>query len=346
MTARRPVLINARAASRARIGGVERWAIEMVARLPALRPDTYAIAQPPEALAHLAGHLWEQAVLPLRARLARAALLYAPANLAPLAWPRNVVMVHDAAAIRRPEWYSPTYARWQRLVLPSISQRALHVVTPSSFARAEVIELLGADPANVSVIPGGVDARFRPDADSGPALRARGLARSYVLTVGTPGPRKNLSALAAAARRLAADGVDLIVAGSGRRYIPTAHAQGLRSIGYVPDAELPGLYAGARAFVLPSLHEGFGLPCLEAMACGVPVVAARAGALGETFGDAALMVAPEDGEGGFAEALMRILHDDELAARLREAGLALAAELTWDRAARATDALLARLADR
>jgi glycosyltransferase involved in cell wall biosynthesis len=344
VTGVRPVVIDARAAARARIGGVERWAVEMVTRLPALRPGGYVVAQPPPALAHLPGHLWEQAALPLRARRARAALVYAPANLAPLAWPRNVVMVHDAAVIRHPEWYSRTYARLQRLMLPVIARRAVHVVTPSSFARAEVIELLGADPEKVSVIAGGVDARFHPHADPDPALRPRGLARPYVLTVGTPGPRKNLSALSAAAERLAAEGIDLVAAGGGRRYIPDAAAPGLRPLGYVPDAELPGLYAGARAFVLPSVHEGFGLPCLEAMACGVPVVAARTAALGETCGGAALMVNPEDGQEGFADALMQILHDDGLRAQLREAGLARAAGLTWDRAARATDALLARVA--
>lgn len=338
----RPVVIDARAAARARIGGVERWAVEMVARLPALRPGAYVVAQPPRALAHLPGQVWEQTSLPLRARRARAELVYAPANLAPLAWPRNVVMLHDAAAIRHPEWYSPAYARWQRLVLPAIARRAVHVIAPSAFARDEVIELLGAEPAKVSVIAGGVDARFHPDAAPSPAAPG-GFTRPYVLTVGTPGSRKNLGALGEATARLAEAGIDLIAAGAERRYIPNEEASGVRALGYVPDSELPGLYAGARAFVLPSLYEGFGLPCLEAMACGVPVVAAGGTALDETCGDAAVLVDPAHGQAGFGDALMRVVGDDGLRARLRAAGLARAATLTWDRAARETDEMLTRL---
>jgi len=184
-----PVLIDARAAARGRIGGVERWAREMAVRLPRLRPGAYAVDRPPRALAHLPGHAWEQAALPLDALRRRATLIYAPANLAPLAWPRNVVMIHDAAAIRHPEFYSAPYARWQRLVLPAIARRAVHVVTPSAYARDEVVELLGADPASMSVIAGGVDAHFSPGADPAPVARSHGLTRPYVLTVGTPGPR-------------------------------------------------------------------------------------------------------------------------------------------------------------
>jgi glycosyltransferase involved in cell wall biosynthesis len=324
------VLINARAAARPELGGVERWTRELVAGLVALRPERYAVARPPAALAHRAGHAWEQAWLPLRAR--SGALLLGPANLAPLAFPRNVVVIHHAAPLREPTWYSPAYAAYQRRVLPAIARGARRVITDSTFSRAELRELVGVDAA---VVPGGVEGRFTPQADHEPARVALGLHRPYVLTVASRTARKNLAALGVAAARLAAHGVDLVAAGGTRPQLRdgAGTAGALHHLGPVPDPYLPGLYAGARCFVLPSLYEGFGLTCLEAMACGTPVVAARAGALPETCGDAALYADPRDPV-GIADAIERAMDDRAL----REAGPRRAAAFTWEQTARAVDA--------
>ena len=332
------VVIDGRAAARPELGGVERWARELAARLPRLAPESYVVAAPPAALSHRAGHLWEQAVLPARAAREQAPLLLCPANLAPLAFPRNAVVIHDAAALREPAWYSRAYVAWQRAILPLIARRARLVLTVSEFSRAELTDLLGLDPARVAVVPGGVDERFTPAADPAPARAALGLQHPYVLTVASRTARKNLAALEHAARALAADGIEVVAAGGDR---PQFRAEGataaVRSVGYVPDEHLPGLYAGASAFVLPSRYEGFGLTCLEAMACGVPVVAARAGALPETCGDAALFADPDEPE-SFTGALQHALGAE--APRLRAAGHARAAPFTWERAAREVDALV------
>jgi glycosyltransferase involved in cell wall biosynthesis len=330
------VLIDGRAAVRPELGGVERWARELCARLPALRPERYAVARPPAALGHRAGHAWEQGVLPFRAR--DAALLLGPANLAPVAFPRNVVVVHDAAVLREPGWYSPAYARWHGALLPALVRRARRVITVSEFSARELRDLVGVEAA---VVPGGVDARFTPAADPGPARAALGLEGDYVLTVASRIARKNLGALGVTAQRLHARGIELVAAGGGRpqfRDATTPAAAAPRDLGPVPDAHLPGLYAGARAFVLPSLYEGFGLPCVEAMACGTPVVAADAAALPETCGDAALYADPRDPQ-AIADAVERAL-EPAAAERLRAAGLRRAIGFTWDRTAGGVDAVI------
>lgn len=329
----------------------------MIGRLRALAPEAYAVAQPPAwARRRQLAQTWEQTALPAAAARRRAALIFSPANLAPLAWPRNVLVMHDAAVLREPDAYSPAYRAWHRRFGLACARRAVGVVTVSEFSRAELIELAGLDPERLTVIAGGVGAAFRPraadpatadaaEAADGAVARRWGLERPYVLTIATTDARKNLTALERSARELAALGIDLAWAGDARPYFSRAPPPaGLRRLGYVPDADLPALYRGALAFVLPSRYEGFGLTCVEAMACGTPVVAADRGALPETCDGAALLVDPDD-HAALAAAVVAAATDESLRDRLRAGGLRRAAALTWDATAARTHGLLTRLAD-
>jgi len=333
-----PVAINARAAARSEIGGVERLAREMAKRLPVLRPERYRVMWPPPGLAHRAGHAWEQLALPLQAANCR--LTYSPANLAPVLSRKNVVVIHDLAALRHPEAYSDVYVAYQRCMLPVLARRARIVITVSEFSRRELIEVLGVPPERIRVVPPGVDERFRPAVNSGPARARFGLAGPYVLALGTASARKNFRALEAIAQALRARGIELVVAGSDRSYM-RGTGTSLRRLGYVEEDLLPGLYAGARAFVLPSLYEGFGLPCLEAMASGVPVVASSAGALPETVGDAGLIADGPDLPG----AVLTVACDEHVAESLSAAGARRSAEFSWSRTAALTDDAIGELLD-
>ena len=333
-----PVAINARAAVRQEIGGVERVARELAHRLPHLRPGRYQVHAPRPAFAHAPGQAWEQLALPVLARHSQ--IVLCPANMAPLAGTRNVVMIYDLGPFMG-TWYSPAFLRWHRFALPRIAQNARLVLTTSDVVAAQLSDVLGVDPGRVATVPLGVSARFRDPADPEPLKARLGLDRPYVVAVGTDLPRKNLALLDRMAPTLAEHGLEVVLAGSSRSYMPRGE-YGIRSLGYVPDADLPALYAGAAALAMPSLYEGFGLPCLEAMAAGAPVVASDRGALPQTCGTAATLVDPDD-EGAFAAALRQAADDGPHRERLVTAGRARASEFTWTRTAEAVDRLIGDL---
>jgi glycosyltransferase involved in cell wall biosynthesis len=342
-----PILLNRRAATRPTITGVERWTAEIIPRLRALDPERYEVVQPrPRLRQRGRAQAWEQLLLPAHAAHRHAALVFSPANLAPLAWPRNVLVVHDVAVLREPAAYSAPYRAWHRYLGLAAARRALKVITVSDFSRRELIELAGIRPERLAVVPGGVSPAFGFQTESEIArVRTKlGLnAAPYVLTLATEDQRKNMSALDQTAAALRERGIELVRAGDVRPYFSHDPLAGrLRSLGYVEDGDLPALYAGALTFVLPSRYEGFGLPCLEAMATGTPVVAADRAALPETCGDAALLIDPDD-RAGLARAVSAAAGEPELRARLRDAGLRRAAQFTWERAAQATHEVLSEL---
>jgi glycosyltransferase involved in cell wall biosynthesis len=313
-----------------RVTGVQRYAREIVARLS----DRLRVIAPRALAKGVCGHLWEQTVLPWR--LGRG-VLWSPCATGPLAVASQVVTIHDCAFFDCPDGFSPSFARWYQCLVPRLARRAARILTVSSFSRDRICELLGVAAEKVVVAPNGVSSQWRPANEPDIAdVRARlGLRRPYVLYVGSIEPRKNLPRLLAAWEQLGAEkeGVELVLVGAqGHVFRETKIAQlpsDVRTIGFLPDGDLRCLFSGAEAFVFPSLYEGFGLPVLEAMACGAPVVCSHAAALREVAGEAAVLVDPLDTE-SIANGLRQILTDCELRQTLRQRGFCRAAEFSWD----------------
>jgi glycosyltransferase involved in cell wall biosynthesis len=266
---------------------------------------------------------------------------------------KSVVTIHDVIPLVLP-WAFPLRHRWVlSTALARIRKQAEMVIVPSTAAADDVVRYLQVERERISVIPMGCDARFQPVAEPARAAamqRRYDLPRRYILFVGTLEPRKNVKTLLQAFAMLLAetpqDDLALVIAGGngwGREdYLAAVETLGLRDrvrfTGFVEDDLLPELYRGALLFVYPSLYEGFGLPVLEAMACGTPVITSNRASLPEVAGDAALLVDPTRPE-ALAAAMTSIISNGELRQGLRAKGLARARAFTWDGVAEQTVAI-------
>ena len=296
--------------------------------------------------------LWEQCLQPLALLRDGADLVHGMAYALPLLCPTAaVVTVHDLSFLR----FSWAFKRGNRLYLSVATRlavaRADAVIAVSQHTAQELQRLLGVSPQRIHVVPNGVDARFRPlERRTVEAFRRRrGLPERFVLYVGTIEPRKNLETLlrayAALVHRDPHTPPLIIAGGRGWHYAGVfalveelGLAQQVRFPGFIAHEELPLWYNAATLFVFPSLYEGFGLPVLEAMACGTPVVASNASSLPEVVGEAGLLVAPRDAE-GLAEAMRRLLTDAALREELQARGRAQASKYAWRASAVGTAAV-------
>jgi len=313
--------------------------------------------------------LWTHARLSQEMLVAPPDVLFVPAHVLPLVHPRrSVVTVHDLGYRHEPQAHRPLDRLYLDISTRYNARAASHVIADSAATRRDLVQLYGTDPQRITVVPLGVDELFQPVTDPArlAAVRAKyGLPGDYLLYVGTLQPRKNLVRLIEAWARVIGDwrleigdcqienrkskigNWTLVIAGKrGWLYeeiFATARKLGLEGQvlfpGYVPEEDLPALLSGATAFVLPSLYEGFGLPVLEAMACGTPVIAANISSLPEVMGDAGLLVDPLDSD-ALAAAMQRLVQDAALREDLRQRGLARARLFSWSRCARETLAVL------
>jgi glycosyltransferase involved in cell wall biosynthesis len=290
--------------------------------------------------------LWEQAVQPWAARRAGLDLLHCPAFVGPLAGAVPfVVTVHDLSFRLFPEGFRGANRTYLQILTARSMRRARRVIAVSESTRQDLVRLYGLAPDRVDVVYNGVDAAFRPlPLEKVIAFRARkGLPERFLLFVGTLEPRKNIVRLVEAYARLPKPRSPLVLVGGKGWFYDQVFlrvedldlADEVFFVGYVPAEELPWWYNAAAALVYPSLYEGFGLPALEAMACGTPVVTSTTSSLPEVVGQAGILVEPTD-VAALTAALQRVLQDGALRAQMRTAGLAQAARFSWPRAASAT----------
>ena len=323
------VLINGRFLSQS-LSGVQRHALEMTRALAAHDYEPLVAAprdaRIPDELAPftrriggLRGHAWEQRDLASFAGLHRAPL-WSPGNTGPIRVTRQLVTLHDMFPYRFPEYHSHAFRAWYRLLQRALARRGVRFAAVSQYTRDEVVRVLGVPPERVAIVPGGVGAQFRPieRAVTERTVLRLGLPRRYVLALAVASRRKNLARLVDAWRvvRAADDGIELVLAGGtvdrriGRYVLPdraSLELQGVRVLDHIPETDLPAVYGAATALVMPSLAEGFGLPPLEALCCGTPIVVSANSALVEMFAQLGASLVDPYSVRSIAEGIRRVL---------------------------------------
>ncbi len=299
---------------------------------------------------------WEQVQLPRSLVRLGIDVLHSTHHTLPLRpmRARRVVTVHDMTFMRLPGRYPPARRLYMQATTRAAAKIADAIIVPSRAVRDDVIRYLRVPASRLHVVYEAAAPRFQPTGAAAAAdvARRHGVDGAYVLSVGSLEPGKNRARLFRAMRRLRDSGVDVPLLVAGQRAwkyeaeLALVDQLGMtdRIIfpGYVADADLPALYSAATAFAFPSLYEGFGLPVLEAMACGTPVLTSNISATAEVAGVAAILVDPASVD-AIADGLRRLLTEPDLRADLRERGFARAAEFSWRRAADKTHAVYAQV---
>jgi glycosyltransferase involved in cell wall biosynthesis len=328
--------------------GMQRYALELVSRLG----NHMEVVRPKHALRGGLGHLWEQVYLPLATGRK---LLWSPNNTGPITVSRQVCTIHDLIPLDRPQWFTPKFVALYRWLMPRLVSNLQHMVAISEFTKQRIIENFQVDPSKISVVPNGVDQAFQPASPERILQMRQELGiedKPYVLCVSSLEPRKNLKALLQAWKCLPPQvqkEFQLVLAGAKGSSAVFGDAgisdppPGAIFTGYVAQDMLPVLYSGASVFAYPSLYEGFGLPPLEAMACGVPVLTSNTSSIPEVVGNSGVLVDPEDID-SIANGLLRLMTDESLRADLSARGLQRARLLSWDRTAEQTWQILERAA--
>ncbi|KAG0189733.1 hypothetical protein DFQ28_003056 [Apophysomyces sp. BC1034] len=345
-----PIAVNGKFTSQ-RLTGVQRVARELTAALSQqLRAQASSAlllvprdhldselpaATPRHVVPPLRGILWEQLALPFAAG---SRTLLSLCNIGPLFKRRQVLMIHDAAVFDLPEGYSRKFRLWYRFAFALLKRNVRHILTVSTFSKGRIAARLGVPPERISVIPPGVDHFDRLDSDYAVLRRLNLSFDRFVLIVGSLAPGKNLARTLEAIALLEREHPELtfvIAGGQNVRVFGSTLPHGAGAAkriawaGYVSDGELKALYENAGCFVFPSLYEGFGLPPLEAMYCGCPVIASREASLPEVCGDAALYCDAHDAA-DIAAKVAELMGDVEQRRVMRLKGRAHAQQYRWD----------------
>ena len=313
----------------------EKWSASLKAKIivPSAGANKLALhtigVQP--TFGRVGGPMWTQCVLPLISR----GVLLSLGNIGPILSSNHVICIHDANTYLAPESYSPAFRIYYRTILPILAKRAARLVTVSHFSARMLDEFELCPLEKITVIPNGHEHinRWRPERSTyASSLPTR---RPFVFVLGSRARHKNVEILFEIAKELDAMGLDLLVAGASNRYfspVEQSVASNVHMLGFVTDDDLAALYQNAFCFAFPSLTEGFGLPALEAMALGCPVIASECASLPEVCGNAALYVDPKSPR-AWLDQIKRLRNDPDLAASMRAEGLRQASRFSWTKSA-------------
>ncbi len=342
------VLINGRFLMQT-VTGVQRYAYEVISAMGKIEKNglKFIIAIPDcngagksfdfETIcdnSSLSPIIWQQIRLPVLMKKYKADLLWSPCNIGPIYNRNHVISMHDATAFAGPKWFSLMFRTYYKIMFPILGRAAIKTITVSNFSKQELIKYGITDEKKITVLPEGVNpVKFTPNGSNK-------LNFSYVLTVSSRDPRKNLARLIEAWEHLPSNVKQqrkLVIAGKETGSFSSEKFNGISDdvhfTGFIPDNDLVSLYSGADVFIFPSLYEGFGLPPLEAMACGCPVIASNVASIPEVCEDAAYYIDPYSTE-SIAEGLHKLLTDTTLRQDLIKKGLERAKLFSWERSAK------------
>jgi glycosyltransferase involved in cell wall biosynthesis len=348
------IFLNGRFLSQS-ITGVQRYAIELVKALDNLfdEVDPASAKYEPTLIAphnvkeelqtkniklkkigFLTGHVWEQLELPL---YTRKGVLISICNAGPLLKRRQIVTIHDASVFGFAKAYSWLFRLWYSLLTRGLVKTAEKIVTVSDFSRLELMKYCGISEHKIHTIYEGKEHILTTRSDPTILVEHDLKDRGYILAVSSINPNKNFKSIVQAMDIIGDSCLDIVIAGGtnskvfGSASIPAS--ENIKYVGYVTDNELKALYQHAACFVYPSFYEGFGLPPLEAMACGCPVIVSNTSSLPEVCGDAALYCNPHD-PNDIAEKIRLIVHDSDLREQMQRKVLQRSSLFTWERCAR------------
>jgi glycosyltransferase involved in cell wall biosynthesis len=338
----------------AQLTGSGQYAVNLITAIKEIAPDVTIECVTPKRRGDLAKVWFEQIEFPRAAKRMRADVAFVPYWAPPLQSEVPIaVTIHDVIPIALPAYRGSALQRAYASLVRAASANASAILTDSEFSKQDILKHLKVEQSCVTVVPLAAEPRFTPNVPEGDIERAQArydLPESYVLYLGNFDPRKNIETLFQVyvwCGETIGDEFPLVINGDadtmattsgGERVTLAQMARTLevetevRFIGRVAEEDKPALYAGARCFLFPSTYEGFGLPALEAMACGTPVVGSNAASISEVVGNAGMLVDPMDAR-RMAGALIAACTEDELHAKLRQRGLLRAAQFTWQRTA-------------
>jgi glycosyltransferase involved in cell wall biosynthesis len=325
-----------------RVTGVQRCAREIISQLDR-QNVTYNWVHPPHQLkSGVLRQLWMQMVMPLN--IPDDSILWSPTNIGPVYCKNQVLTLHDLSDQIHPEWFEKKYVAWRRFILPKLLRHIQKIITVSEFSKETILTRFPAAKGKVEVIYNGVRAdHFYPRSDEEiEHLRGQfSLKKPFILIVGSLDPRKNIHGLIKAWHKLPAfyqDEMELVITGGTNKRLAFKLGKNkyknIRFTGYVNDEQLPVLYSAAKLFVYPSLFEGFGLPVLEAMACGTPVITSNNTSLKEVAGPAVTVNPYSINE--ISDAILSLVKSTACEEKMSHTGIEWASRFTWEKAAQET----------